>query len=120
MDILSEGAKVKKWNHYTCPKCGGVTVARHDDEGVTPFLIRCRAKDTVSDKIHAHGCEGMAESVMFDCIQDDTQTPHVIFFRPEPMQAIHWINNHCKNPNEQSWLLNHYAQGGALMKESYE
>jgi hypothetical protein len=108
---------MKKWNHYVCA-CGGTTVARHDNEGVTPFIIRCRAKDTFGlGGARAHGCEGMAESIMFSGSQADDQVPHVIFFRPaESMEAIKFINTQPER--ERAWLLDHYANGGSLMKEN--
>jgi hypothetical protein len=40
-------------NAWKCEVCGGYTVAVHRDEGVTPFMIACRA--TV-------GCPGQARS----------------------------------------------------------
>ncbi len=106
---------MKKWNHYTCPKCKGVTVARHDDEGVTPFLIRCRAKDVKhTSGIVMPGCTELAQSCFFDCDQSDEQTPQVIFYRPEPQEAIKEINKSSKR--EREWLLEHYAKGGSLMR----
>lgn len=109
---------MKKWNHYVCPKCGSVTVARHDDEGVTPFLLRCRAKDQITfNGLRIPGCDGMAESKFFDdSCQKEDQTPHVIFFRPEAMAAIEFINKQPKR--DRAWLLEHYQKGGALMKEN--
>jgi len=96
---------MKKWNHYTCGTCGKVTVARHDDEGVTPFLIGCYAtKD----------CHGMSQSCFFDCDQSDDQQPHVIFYRPPLFDALDAIK---KEPaSARTWLLEHYSKGGALMR----
>lgn len=110
---------MEKWNHYTCPECGGVTIARHDDEGVTPFMIRCRVKDVVSvTGNRAPGCKGMATSAFFACSQDDTQTPHVIFYRPKADEAIVEIN---KLPEHvRLAVLDHYTKGGSLMKEHPE
>jgi hypothetical protein len=108
---------MKKWNHYHCPKCGGITIARHDDEGVTPFMLRCRAKDTFGvGGVRAHGCEEMAESSFFSGPQDDDQIPHVIFYRPESMKAIEAINKEPKR--DRAWWLEHYKQGGSLMREA--
>lgn len=108
---------MKKWNHYVCEKCGGTTVARHDNEGVTPFMIRCRAHDTFGlAHARAHGCEELAESTMFTGSQADDQTPHVIFFRPDEAEAIKWINTQPKR--ERVGLLDHYAKGGSLMEEA--
>lgn len=98
---------MKKWNHYICEKCNQVTVARHDQEGVTPFMLKCRAtKD----------CEGFAESCMFMGPQRENQTPHVVFYRPPSLtKAIEEIN---KEPEQnREWLLEHYTKGGSLMRE---
>ena len=107
---------MKKWNHYVCPVCGGITIARHDNEGVTPFLLRCRVKDEVVSGSRIPGCRGMAKSSFFDCSQDDSQKPHVIFYRPDAMAAIAEIRKTPKS--ERDWLLEHYEKGGALMRES--
>ena len=107
---------MKKWNHYTCPMCGGVTIARHDDEGVTPFLLRCRVKDIVTTAGRFHGCEGFADSSLFMGSQADDQVPHVVFFRPtDALEAIEEIS---KEPRRfRADLLDHWRQGGALMRE---
>lgn len=101
--------KMPKWNHYVCtnPKCKHVTIARHDDEGVTPFIIDCSKEN----------CNNMAQSKCFVCDQADNQIPHVIFFRPEnPLDAIAEIN---KEPaNYRAWLFDHYKKGGSLMRKN--
>ena len=112
--------KQKKWNHYQCPECGGVTIARHDDEGTTPFMIRCRARDTSTpDKeggFHRVSvCKGMAQSSFFRGSQDDNQVPHVIFYRPSIEQAILDINKGRLEHRDAMWV--HYQQGGSLMRE---
>lgn len=107
---------MKKWNHYTCDTCGKVTVARHDDEGVTPFIIGCHASDELSPNIRLRTCRGAAQSCMFDCDQSDNQTPHVIFYRPQkPEDAIDAINKE-KDESSRAWLFEHYMKGGALMR----
>lgn len=108
---------MKRWNHYICQKCGGVTIARHDDEGVTPFILRCRAKDTKPAGVgRAHGCEGHAESQFFEVSQDNKQKPHVVFFRPaDAMKAIEEINK--EKEQSRAWYLDHYQKGGALMRD---
>ena len=44
-------------NVYTCQKCGRYTVTVDVDEGVTPFMIQCRAQDGPPRR-----CTGMAHS----------------------------------------------------------
>jgi hypothetical protein len=46
-------------NVYTCQKCGGFTVTVDVDEGVTPFMLRCRASGREGD------CDGTAYSAMY-------------------------------------------------------
>ena len=43
MDSAMPTRKYGYKNIYTCPKCGGQTVTIDVDEGVTPFMLRCRA-----------------------------------------------------------------------------
>lgn len=105
----------KKWNHYTCQTCGFVTIARHDTEGVTPFMIRCRVKDTRVNGELVKGCQGDAYSSFFRGPQNDTQTPHIIFYRPETMaEAIEIISREPRRFRED--ILEHYRLGGALMR----
>jgi hypothetical protein len=106
---------MKKWNHYICQECGRTTVARHDNEGVTPFLIGCRAGMIKTDKVWAPGCDGTAQSVFFEYPQNDDQVADVIFFRPPAEEAIAFINQ--QPPMERIWLLEHYQKGGSLMRE---
>lgn len=107
---------MKKWNHYTCDTCGKVTVARHDDEGVTPFMIGCHASDEVTPTTRTRTCRGGAQSCFFDCDQSDSQTPHVIFYRPaKPDEAVKDIAKE-KDESTRCWLFDHYMKGGALMR----
>ena len=46
-------------NVYVCRKCGGNTVTIDIHEGVTPFLLRCRATGREGD------CDGMAQSSFY-------------------------------------------------------
>jgi len=106
----------KRWNHYVCKVCGGITVARHDDEGVTPFVIACRAKDERTARtVIRNRCQGFAKSVFFMCSQADDQQPHVIFYRPAPHEAVKAIN---KMPRRvRTDMLEHYERGGSLLRE---
>lgn len=97
---------MRKWNHYVCERCGETTIARHDNEGVTPFMIDCTC------------CSGgLAYSTMFSGSQDDSQQAHVVFWRPENiMDALEVIN---KQPEEcRKWWLEHYKKGGSLMRKA--
>ena len=46
-------------NVYTCDKCGGYTVTRDVDDGVTPFMIGCRSSGKEGD------CDGKAYSSFY-------------------------------------------------------
>ncbi len=63
-------------NVYTCEKCGGYTVTIDIHEGVTPFMLRCRASGREGD------CNGMAES---SCYPKGPRPSHI----PEP--AWEWF-----------------------------
>lgn len=43
-------------NGWTCVECGGTTYAIHIANGVTPFMLGCRATE---------GCHGMAQSMFY-------------------------------------------------------
>jgi hypothetical protein len=47
-------------NAYTCSTCGGKTVTIDIDDGVTPFMLNCRASGKASG-----GCPGTAQSAMY-------------------------------------------------------
>jgi hypothetical protein len=59
----NEGAPMKdalsadrRLNQYTCQKCGKATITIDRDEGVTPFMLICRA---------TQGCGGASYSSMY-------------------------------------------------------
>lgn len=54
-----KAAKPDRINVYTCGTCGGFTVTIDVHEGVTPFLLACRASGRPGD------CGGMAESSFY-------------------------------------------------------
>lgn len=62
-------------NIYTCEKCGGRTITLDVDEGVTPFMIGCRAS---GDEFT---CNGMAQSSMYR-IPEDTPEHQWEWFKP--------------------------------------
>lgn len=97
---------MKTWNHYICQKCKGITVAKHETDGVTPFGVQCRAR---------YGCDGLASSLLFRCSQDDRQIPHIIFYRPPKKLAMEFIQA-IENPHQRAWYKDHYENGGSLMR----
>ena len=61
---------VGKENVYVCEKCGGYTVTIDVDDGVTPFMLGCRAnmQEIILDgKVvgFAPTCKGMAQSASY-------------------------------------------------------
>jgi hypothetical protein len=68
-----------KFNHYACQSCGAITIAFHQDDGVTPFMLRCRA---------TKGCGGDAYSAFYRGSQAAAQVPHVIWFRPTTLADL--------------------------------
>jgi hypothetical protein len=67
---------MNKENVYTCQKCGGFTVTIDVDEGVTPFMLKCRASGREGD------CDGFAMSAMYP---KGTRPPHI------PAPAWEWF-----------------------------
>lgn len=105
---------MNKWNHYICEECGGTTTARHDDEGVTPFMVRCRAKDNEPRR-----CRGYASSTFFSGPQNEDQVAHIVFFRPRTEEeAVEAIKKEPKRFRDA--IIDHYRQGGALMRDEWK
>jgi hypothetical protein len=86
-------------NAWHCGECGRFTVAVHVDEGVTPFVIGCRATP---------GCQGLARS---------------IFYPPEPWPS--WAPEaewewYRPTPSERQGLApevrEHVREGGLLLR----
>ena len=75
MDSAMPTRKYGYKNIYTCPKCGGQTVTIDVDEGVTPFMLRCRATGQEGD------CDGMAQSCMYR-VPADSPEPQWEWFKP--------------------------------------
>lgn len=49
-------------NGWTCGTCGEHTYAVHVNEGVTPFMLGCRAEGLEPKKAN---CKGLARSMMY-------------------------------------------------------
>jgi hypothetical protein len=62
-------------NIYTCTMCGGRTVTVDCDEGVTPFMIDCRASGEDGD------CDGMAQSSFYH-VPPGTPPPQWEWYAP--------------------------------------
>jgi|HubBroStandDraft_2_1064218.scaffolds.fasta_scaffold74636_4 hypothetical protein len=90
-------------NVYTCEKCGGYTVTVDIDEGVTPFMLKCRASGKEGD------CEGVALSAMYP---KGPRPAHI----PEP--SWEWYKPSAKEiaAMPASWR-DHYRKGGLHLRK---
>lgn len=81
-------------NPYTCEACGKVTNTIHADDGVTPFMLNCRATPD---------CKGLAVSAIYPA--------HI------PAPTWEWYRPASKElPTLKDWEADHVAQGGALIR----
>lgn len=76
MDTAGGRRKYGRKNIYTCRKCGGKTVTIDVDEGVTPFMLGCRASGQEDD------CDGLAESSFYR-VPADAPAADWEWFKPE-------------------------------------
>lgn len=79
---------IGKINVYTCPN-GHQTITKDVDEGVTPFMLKCRS-----------GCNEMARSCFYNC--DQTLKPKYEWFKPSQKEF-----NKMDKPMQE-----HIKQGG--------
>ncbi len=90
-------------NVYTCRVCHGYTVTVDRDEGVTPFLLDCRASGKWGD------CSGQAESAFYP------KGPRPLHI---PAPAWEWYKPEA---DEYKWLSGaikeHVDQGGLLIRK---
>ena len=89
-------------NKYTCEDCGGHVFTIDTDEGVTPFMIRCRA--TI-------GCNGMMQSSFYRC---EPGTPTYEWRKPTP-QEYRKFNSAMKDHCDQGGL-NLYPIDGRVVQ----
>jgi len=83
-------------NVYVCQKCKGHTVTVDRDEGVTPFILGCRADGTT------YGCKGMAESSFYRPTFKPG-LPAWEWYKPDQAEL-----HRTRDAN----MLRHYAMGG--------
>lgn len=86
---------VGRKNAYVCKECDGQTVTVDRDDGVTPFMLRCRA--TV-------GCRGFAQSSFYDCDQALAATHE--WYAPSPSERL--ASSHAAQ--------DHYRNGGLALR----
>ena len=92
---MSESSLIGRKNAYICKDCGGATVTVDRDDGVTPFMLRCRAKE---------GCGGWAESSFYRCDQSLEATHE--WYKPSGAQIA------VSNAGARA----HYRQGGLALR----
>ncbi|HUD74796.1 MAG TPA: hypothetical protein VMQ76_06965 [Terracidiphilus sp.] len=97
------GTFITRENVYTCQKCGGLTVTVDIDEGVTPFMIGCRASGNETD------CNGDAYSAFYP---KGPRPPHI------PKPSWEWYKPSDKEVNSfpESWR-DHYRKGGLHLRK---
>lgn len=83
-----------KRNIYTCDRCHGHVVTWDRDDGVTPFMITCRAGD---------GCRGMMTSSMYR-VFDQTMRPGFEWYRPASAAGL------------AAAVRDHVERGGLLLR----
>lgn len=89
-----EGFKGKK-NIYVCEKCFGHIVTVDLAEGVTPFMVGCKAND---------GCDGMMQSSFYR-VYDQRIRPSYEWYRPNSLDGLkRGVHEHVEN-------------GGLLLRE---
>lgn len=94
---MSAAEPLPRENGYTCRKCARTVVTVDVDYGVTPFMIRCKAKK---------GCDGDATSAFYPKMPRPKYVPDPTFewYRPETLVGL--------SSGERS----HVLQGGLLIR----
>jgi hypothetical protein len=97
-ETMSENL-IGRENPYTCQDCGGITNTAHVDDGVTPFMLDCRATP---------GCKGWAHSAGYP---KGPRPPHI------PAPTWEWYRPDAKEAAKLSpGMADHVAQGGLLIR----
>lgn len=66
---------IAKVNTYTCDTCNGSIITIDVDEGVTPFMLRCRATPK---------CPGTSRSALYrEVVSDLNFRPHYLWVKPD-------------------------------------
>lgn len=88
-------------NEYVCEKCGKSTVTINGEEGVTPFVIACRADWPASN------CDGMSQSRFYR--GTDNLDPQWEWHRPTPEE--------CREKEKEApGLTEHVERGGLVLR----
>jgi len=84
-------------NIYQCTDCCGVVVTIDRDEGVTPFMIDCKA---------TKGCTGIMESHFYRC--DQMYRAEFEWYRPGRLERL-FLNRQTKE---------HFKMGGLILRKA--
>lgn len=87
-------------NVYTCRNCGGHTVTIDVDEGVTPFLLDCRASGREGD------CDGIAQSA---CYPKGLRPPQI------PAPAWEWYKPSPSEARKLNRAMKQHVRAGGLL-----
>lgn len=68
-------------NGWLCKKCSRLTIVIHRDEGVTPFVLACRA-DGFDPTHPMSSCDGFGESCGYP-VDPPPRPPEWEFYRPD-------------------------------------
>lgn len=96
--FLDKARLMRRWgllNVYTCRVCGAKLVTTDLDEGVTPFMTRCRVA----------GCSGDAESAMYRIDLRVVLIPTHAWYRPDAL------------PAEDGGMHDYLRRGGLTLRE---
>jgi hypothetical protein len=84
---------MNKKNVYTCRLCGGSIVTIDIDEGVTPFMIECKANED---------CDGVMHSSFYSV--DQSLEPEFEWYKPTSFD--HYPSEYRKD------MIRHVEDGG--------
>lgn len=96
----------RPFNHYKCEHCGAYTISKDLADGVTPFLISCKA---------TQHCHGMAASTFYRGPQVPEQQPHIVWYRPTPEELDAELAKYDKDYTRNE-VYDHVNNGGLLMR----
>lgn len=105
-------------NVYTCQKCGGRVTTIDVDQGVTPFMIRCRV-DTADHEILTTYIPGIAAQVKPNCGGQMHSSFYPLGRRPSsiPAPSFEWYMPDEEEKRGLSQMtLEHVEKGGLLLR----
>lgn len=86
-----------KLNAYICKTCKGKTVTIDIDDGVTPFMLNCRATE---------GCKSWAQSQCYDVDPLEVGKPAFEWYQPSLAEI----------KKSSPGMIDHAAQGGLFIR----